>query len=410
MLVVLAREPSDLTTPDVAAIRAFRASGRPVVDNQRVDGDHSIGAQWVAPGNAPEVFFSTAYTKYQQGPVADLGFPQLTNSFVITGPSELVVYGGTAPDGPNQMRAWVKLPFRADVHSYSGVGDLAAGPGTIALATQRHQIALIPLKPAAPPVLHDERYFAATGYRVDDDRIWNYVSHRGGWRTFGFPTSRTFAFLGFPTQFFQRAVVQVTPTGAVRTLNLLDSGQALALLPYTSFNRSIFPSLDQSLLSTAPVPASPRYALDAVAWVKANAPDQWSGLPVNFGRTFAQTVALGDAFPNGGGNPALLPLLNQELWGLPTSAPAFDPGNHNFVYQRYQRGIMHYDATCNCTQGILLADYLKAVLLNRDLPDDLAGEAAVSPMLGQYDPLAPGWVSRPELLGGTDLTTAFEPG
>jgi len=52
----------------------------------------------------------------------------------------------------------------------------------------------------------------------------------------------------------------------------------------------------------------------------------------------------------------LIPLLNLQIWGAPTSQPAYDPANRNFIYQRFQRSIMHYDSTCNCNQGLLLDD------------------------------------------------------
>ena len=42
---------------------------------------------------------------------------------------------------------------------------------------------------------------------------------------------------------------------------------------------------------------------------------------------------------------------------------------------------MHYDKTCGCTQGLLLADYLKALLTGDNLPGDLAAQAATSPLL-----------------------------
>ena len=42
---------------------------------------------------------------------------------------------------------------------------------------------------------------------------------------------------------------------------------------------------------------------------------------------------------------------------------------------------MHYDKACGCTQGLLLADYLKALLTGDNLPGDLAAQAASSPLL-----------------------------
>src|SRR4051812_46622982 len=69
----------------------------------------------------------------------------------------------------------------------------------------------------------DSRYFQDTGFRIDNDKIWDYFNKRGGKRTFGLPTSRTFQFMGAPTQFFQRHVLQVSGNG-VQTLNLLGPG------------------------------------------------------------------------------------------------------------------------------------------------------------------------------------------
>ena len=68
----------------------------------------------------------------------------------------------------------------------------------------------------------DPRFFAQTGYRIADDGFWNYFSHRGGVRTFGYPVSRRFVLEGFPVQVFQRAVLQQAADGSVRPLNLLD--------------------------------------------------------------------------------------------------------------------------------------------------------------------------------------------
>ena len=244
-----------------------------------------------------------------------------------------------------------------------------------------------------------DRYFPQTGFRIDNDTIWDYVTHRGGVATFGYPTSRTFRFQGFTVQFFQRRIVQLDGAGHARLLNLLDPG----LLPYTSFNGSTFPQPDSGLTSMAPDPTNQPATL---AWVKEHAPDSVGGVPVNFYQTFANTVSAQVAFPSGG-DLNLLPGINLEMWGIPTSGPLVDPSNHNFIYLRWQRGIMHYDASCNCTQGILLADYLKSILTGQNLPSDLDQQARSSPFYKQYDKSQPNWVHDFTLLPDTDLTDAF---
>jgi hypothetical protein len=258
----------------------------------------------------------------------------------------------------------------------------------------------------APAPLHDGRYFAATGYRIDSDAFWSYFQARGGIATFGSPVSRSFQLLGFTTQLFQRQAMQVAPDGSVRLLNLLDVG----LLPYNRFNGSQFPAADPGLTAQAPAPGSAGYATAVVQFVQAMAPDLWQGQATRYFQTFQSTVTLSQAFPNGGGNAALLPLLNLEVWGLPTSSPVVDPNNHNFVYQRFQRGVMHYDAGCNCTQGILFGDYLKEVISGQNLPSDLASEAQASPLYRQYDPDSNSYLARPEQMPASDLTFAFARG
>ena len=223
----------------------------------------------------------------------------------------------------------------------------------------------------------DPRTFPQTGFRVDHDPFWDYFQKRGGVRAFGYPASESFAFLGCTTQFFQRLVLQQCAGGGVATLNLLDAG----LLPYTRINGSTFPAADPALAARAPAPGEADYGRRVQEFVSAQAPDLFEGEPVRFHQTFLGTVRGEDAFPGGDANPALLPLLNLELWGFPTSPPMRDPSNGNFVYQRFQRGIMHYDKGCGCTQGLLLADYLKALLTGQHLPPDLAEQARSSPLL-----------------------------
>jgi hypothetical protein len=245
-------------------------------------------------------------------------------------------------------------------------------------------------------------YFAETGYAIEERSIADYFSRRGGPRTFGYPTSRTFKLLGLPTQFFQRAVLQVAPDGGVQPLNLLDPG----LLSFTRINGSTFPAADERFAAAAPSASRPDYAVAVVDFVRQNAPETFKDQPVRFFTTFNNTVTMADAFPRGG-DPRLLPLINLEIWGIPTSPPVQDPNNLNFIYQRFQRGIMHYDAGCRCTQGLLLADYFKALLTGESLPPDLEEQARGSRFLRQYNPATQGSLARPSQLPDTDLRDAF---
>ncbi|MBV9603150.1 MAG: hypothetical protein JOZ87_40790 [Chloroflexi bacterium] len=258
----------------------------------------------------------------------------------------------------------------------------------------------------APALTRDNRYFAQTGFRIDTDAFYIYFSQRGGVRTFGYPSSRTFRLDGFQVQIFQRLIMQLQPNGSVQTLNLLDPG----LMPYTQINGSTYPAPDPSVVGATPPVSSPTYATDIITFTQQNAPNTFEGQPVNYFQTFSNTVTCEDAFPDGACQPNLLPGLSLEIWGAPTSKPAYDPTNRNFIYLRFQRGIMHFDATCNCTQGLLLADYFKAILTGQNLPADLNQQAQGTKYYRQYDPTKPAWIARPNDLPASDLTYAFVPG
>jgi len=262
--------------------------------------------------------------------------------------------------------------------------------------------AVVPPAPVAAQQA-DARMFPQTGYRISDDAFWTYFRQRGGVRTFGYPVSNTFTLQGFRVQVFQRAMLQLQPTGAVSITNVLDAG----LLPYTTINGSNFPAADPEVTNRQPQVGEADYHQKALQFVRDNAPDTWQGMPVKFLQTFSGSVRADEAFPEGGGSAGLLLGFNLEVWGLPTSKPTADPSNGNFVYQRFQRGIMHYDAACTCTQGLLLADYLKSVLTLQNLPPDLAAQAQRSPFYGQVDPSKPGWLRRPGDLPASDLTNSF---
>ncbi|HLH73883.1 MAG TPA: hypothetical protein VKX96_11425, partial [Chloroflexota bacterium] len=65
------------------------------------------------------------------------------------------------------------------------------------------------------------RFYSETGYAIEDGSFLDFFDKRGGVRTFGYPVSREFTFLGFPSQIFQRAIMQRYPDGHVQLLNLL---------------------------------------------------------------------------------------------------------------------------------------------------------------------------------------------
>jgi N-acetylmuramoyl-L-alanine amidase len=224
-------------------------------------------------------------------------------------------------------------------------------------------------------------------------------------RSFGYPVSNVFLLYGMKVQIFQRQILQLRPDGGVQTMNVLDEG----LLPYTHMNGSTFPAPDPAVISQSPKPDAPDYLPKTLDFVKDIAPDTFEGEPVNFARTFFGSVRPEDAYPDGvpDGGDALLPYFNLEIWGLPTSRPARDPTNPSFIYQRFQRGIMHYDKGCGCTQGLLLADYVKALLTGRSLPSDLAQEAKGSKLAGEFKPGQPQALARPADLPGSDLSNAF---
>jgi hypothetical protein len=245
--------------------------------------------------------------------------------------------------------------------------------------------------------------FPETGFAIANTAFADYFAKRGGLRTFGYPVSNGFLLLGTPVQLFQRQVMQLRPDGSVGTLNILDGD----IMPYTRINGSVFPAVDPVLLAQAPDPGAPNYGIRVLQFANQHTPDAWNGLMTNFRQTFLNTVRYEEAFPDRAMGPGIMPSINLELWGIPTSAPAFDPSNTGFVYLRFQRGIMHFDASTNTTQGLLLADYLKAILTGENLPPDLEAQASSGRFYRQYDPNRPRALARPDELPGTDLTGAF---
>jgi hypothetical protein len=83
------------------------------------------------------------------------------------------------------------------------------------------------------------------------------------------------------------------------------------------------PPQDPALMFVAPTADQPNYDARLQAFVAATVPDTWNGQPVQFLQTWTDTGV--------------------DVLGLPTSMPAADPHNPQFVYQRFQNGILFYN-------------------------------------------------------------------
>jgi hypothetical protein len=186
----------------------------------------------------------------------------------------------------------------------------------------------------------DPRTFQDTGYTVSDDAIWTFFNQYGGAATFGEPISREFVLFGMPTQIFQNAALQVQSDGAqVQPMQLT----APSLLTVNQIDGLTVPGADGAVAFVAPTPDQANYTARLQVFLQASVPDSFNGQPVQFLSTF-----------NNQGGAA--------VWGLPTSSPKTDPNNPNFAYQRFQNGILFYDAAAGTTQALPLGEYLKAQL------------------------------------------------
>src|SRR5262249_2993194 len=143
-------------------------------------------------------------------------------------------------------------------------------------------------------------------------------------------------------------------------------------------------------------------------YLKATVPDVWTDQPVRFLETYLKAMPAGS--PEGRARAAI------EIWGLPVSRPMRDPNNPDFTYQRFQRGILHYDATSGVAGGILLGEAFRQVIPGQALPPDLAENMELSPYLHLFDPSQVDAVAKRPQAGArlvpvsTNLAFAFVPG
>lgn len=256
-------------------------------------------------------------------------------------------------------------------------------------------------QPASPGL--DPGFFPATGYRIATPAMLDYFQHRGGVRTFGYPISNEFPLLGKRVQMFQRHVLQLAADGTVSPMDILSDD----VLPIAHIDSMSLPPADADLLGSAPPPDEPDYATQAISFVTAYVPDEWNGEQVDFQSTFVNAVTCADAFGSDPCDPTLLASYALALWGLPTSLPTSDPINPDFAYQRFQRGIMHYSRATGLTQGLLVGDWLKRVMIGVDLSPDMGTEVRTSRFFAQYAPSRPLALDRPTDLPDTSLAQAF---
>jgi hypothetical protein len=92
------------------------------------------------------------------------------------------------------------------------------------------------------------------------------------------------------------------------------------------------PKADPALQFVAPRPDQPEYPQRVQAFVDSTVPDDFNGQPVDFLQTFND--------------------VGVDTLGLPTSAPAADPNNPQFIYQRFANGVLFYNGAEGTTSVI----------------------------------------------------------
>jgi hypothetical protein len=113
-------------------------------------------------------------------------------------------------------------------------------------------------------------------------------------------------------------------------ITMLIFGLIMTLAPsvaLASDDGLTLPSIDLALVYIAPTPEQPNYTVRVQAFVQATVPEPFRS-----------------AFDGTGGS---------DVWGLPTSEPAADPNNPNFVYQRFEHGILFHNATEGTTEPLV---------------------------------------------------------
>jgi len=263
------------------------------------------------------------------------------------------------------------------------------------------------LLPTATQAAPDPPSVAATGYDLTDPTIAAYFREHGGVAALGTPISNPMRLSGNRVQLFQRQAIEVRADGSVGTLDLVDG----AFLPLTAIGG---PGLapDPALVARLPASGTATDAQLVATYLDATAPNDWNGMPVRFGGTFRSMVRCPDLIGVAACDNGTLLSAAADLWGLPTASPVLDPHSPDFVYLRFQRGVMVHSRKAGETQWLLLGELLKQVLLGRQLPPEIFNQITSSPVYSrfyaQFDPQARDGVARPSELPNTSLVGAFQ--
>jgi hypothetical protein len=250
---------------------------------------------------------------------------------------------------------------------------------------------------------------ADTEFSVLLPSFQTHYQRHGGVRTLGLPVSRDFQLLGRRVQIFEYQVLEQRPEGSVAAFDLLADA-----LPFTHADGATYPLADPDLTAAAPLLQLPNYQAQALAAIDSGlldtaAPDDWNGLPVNFGAMFRASLTCADLSTSQACDDGQLVSAALDIWGLPTSAPTVDPGNPDVVYLRFQRGIMQFSQSTGQTEAVPLGRWFKRVLIGTDLPHDVQADLIDSRYYAQYAPALALGLARPTELPMTSLAAAFSP-
>ncbi len=301
---------------------------------------------------------------------------------------------GTEPGGGGSELAAALAQETAPIDEATLVPDPAeAAPSLTAAA------AAPPARPAA-----DSRYFPETGYRISNRYFHQFFREHGGVRTLGRPISREFRYLGYPVQLFENRMLLLQLDNTVYVVPLGNS----AIFPFTQVDGMTLPPVSDSIIAQMPQdPNAPDYAVQTLSRVYELVPDTLpTGQQVNFLSTYLGSVTYEEAFPRGDQPLDLLPYVAFQVWGRPLSPPTPDPNNPDRIYQRFESGILMYDASTGTTTSLPVGVWFKALLTGENLPADLAAAAQGSRFIGQYQPGQAG-PARPDDLPDTVFGEAF---